>query len=509
MGSSSGDVLKQIGANFASIGSIGSGTYTGAGGLMWPTDANDITSYFGYRDAGDTNGIGSTYHEGVDIGASEGSPVYAAGSGIVTLAGENGGYGNMVEIDMGNGLATWYGHLSSILTQAGASVNAGDLIGLVGSTGNSTGPHLHFSTLVNAVQVDPGSMYGFSVGTRYLPTDMPIMAHEGEMIVPKSENPYANSGGTILPFPSITETNDDGYSTNDIKKSGSNVVKLFKDGVTDMKDPVTVTITEFTDNVIKIFKDTLDAAKLTTGSTGSDANWQNGDVTSWIKQAMDITGVTGDDNYEHLMEIAQNESGGDPSAINDWDSNAMAGTPSIGLMQTIQSTFDAYAKDGMNDIYNPVDNAVAAINYMIDRYGSVMNTGTHGYATGTSSAPAGLAWVGEKGPELMNFRGGENVVNTDESAKIVDLQAARAKRANAYASTAADSTNSDSGDQPSFEINLGGINITIEGSSTGSTDEVIAALQEKMPGIANELCVEIARQLKQLYEGMPTKVEVA
>ncbi len=142
------------------------------------------------------------------------------------------------------------------------------------------------------------------------------------------------------------------------------------------------------------------------------------DAAGWIKEAMAHYWVTGDDNFNHLMEIAQNESGFDPNAINDWDSNAMAGTPSMGLMQTIQSTFDAYAGSG-KDIWNPIDNAVAAINYMIDRYGSILNTGTHGYAGGVQSAPAGLAWVGEKGPELMNFRGGESVLNAMNQLKLL------------------------------------------------------------------------------------------
>ncbi|MEA5004726.1 MAG: phage tail tape measure protein [Christensenella sp.] len=180
---------------FPSGGSSGSGTYIGSGGLQWPSDTTAITDYFGNRES--PGGIGSTYHEGVDIGAPYGSPVYAAGSGSASIAGWYGGYGNAVKLDHGNGLSTLYGHMSEVLTSVGANVRTGETIGLVGSTGNSTGPHIHFSVLVNGEQVDPMNYFGFSVGTRYLPQDMVIQAHAGEMIIPKSENPYANSGGSI------------------------------------------------------------------------------------------------------------------------------------------------------------------------------------------------------------------------------------------------------------------------------------------------------------------------
>ncbi|SDX42191.1 phage tail tape measure protein [Eubacterium barkeri] len=181
---------------FPSSGSSGSGTYIGSGGLQWPSDTSAITDYFGGRES--PGGIGSTWHEGVDIGAPYGSPIYAAGSGGVTTAGWYGGYGNAVKIDHGNGLATLYGHMSEVLTSVGSTVRTGETVGLVGSTGNSTGPHIHFSVLVNGDQVDPMSYFGFAVGTRSLPYTMPILAHQNELIVPAYENPYRNSGGSII-----------------------------------------------------------------------------------------------------------------------------------------------------------------------------------------------------------------------------------------------------------------------------------------------------------------------
>jgi murein DD-endopeptidase MepM/ murein hydrolase activator NlpD len=94
-------------------------------------------------------------HEGIDIGASSGTPIWAAAAGTVIWSGWRGGYGNCVVVDHGNGLATLYGHSSALLVPVGQRVSQGETIALVGSTGNSTGPHLHFEVRVNGSAVDP------------------------------------------------------------------------------------------------------------------------------------------------------------------------------------------------------------------------------------------------------------------------------------------------------------------------------------------------------------------
>jgi murein DD-endopeptidase MepM/ murein hydrolase activator NlpD len=94
-------------------------------------------------------------HTGIDFRGAPGEPVRATASGTVTAAGWSGGYGRMVEIDHGNGLATRYGHLSEIEVSVGQSIKIGQTIGRVGSTGRSTGPHLHYETRVNGEAVDP------------------------------------------------------------------------------------------------------------------------------------------------------------------------------------------------------------------------------------------------------------------------------------------------------------------------------------------------------------------
>ena len=94
-------------------------------------------------------------HTGLDFRAETGEPARATAAGTVTIAGWNGGYGKMVEVDHGNGFATRYAHLSAIDVEVGQSVRIGQVVGKVGSTGRSTGPHLHYETRVDGDAVDP------------------------------------------------------------------------------------------------------------------------------------------------------------------------------------------------------------------------------------------------------------------------------------------------------------------------------------------------------------------
>ena len=125
--------------------------------LWFPIDA-PVSSPFGLR----IHPILGTVrlHAGIDFQAGTGTPIGAAGSGTVILAGPWGGYGNTVVIDHGGGLSTLYAHQSSIAVALGESVQAGDVIGYVGSTGYSTGPHLHFETREQGIPVDPMKYLG-------------------------------------------------------------------------------------------------------------------------------------------------------------------------------------------------------------------------------------------------------------------------------------------------------------------------------------------------------------
>ena len=129
----------------ASAGSTGSGVPSAAG-FNWPVNGT-VTSGYGWR--------WGRMHEGIDIAAPTGTPIWSAAAGTVIYAGWLGGYGNLVVVDHGNGLATAYAHASAILVSVGQSVGQGETVALVGSTGNSSGPHLHFEVRVNGSAVDP------------------------------------------------------------------------------------------------------------------------------------------------------------------------------------------------------------------------------------------------------------------------------------------------------------------------------------------------------------------
>lgn len=233
-----------------------------------------------------------------------------------------------------------------------------------------------------------------------------------------------------------------------ILSKGKSVVsatgKVIKDTAID--------VWEYASNPGKLFKKALDAVgfempelpggfkpatsaivtKLIDGATGFIKNKISdfgsfdskapGNVKSWISAAIKRTGVPGS-WLSPLTTIAMKESGGrtGPSTVNKWDSNWLRGTPSMGLMQTIRPTFEAFKESGWNDIMNPIHNAAAAINYIKSRYGNVFNVpGIKalrsnkpyvGYANGTKYHPGGLAWVGDgrgtnAGSELIRMPDG-------------------------------------------------------------------------------------------------------
>lgn len=113
---------------------------------IWPTDARYLTSYFGWR--------WGSFHSGTDIAGSVGTPIYAFKDGVVTYSGWASSYGYMIKIDHGNGYSTWYAHCSSLIVNIGDTVKQGQKIGLMGSTGFSTGSHLHFEVRINGVPVN-------------------------------------------------------------------------------------------------------------------------------------------------------------------------------------------------------------------------------------------------------------------------------------------------------------------------------------------------------------------
>ncbi|MCA1668137.1 MAG: phage tail tape measure protein [Thermomicrobia bacterium] len=299
-------------------GSVG----VGGRGYMLPAQGT-ITQEFGqtgfYLEPGG-------FHDGVDIANDIGTPIVADAAGQVDQAGWNNyGFGNWVHIQHDGGIETWMGHMSQVLTDVGAVLQKGQEIGLMGSTGASTGSHVHWGAHQDGQKIDPMSLLG----------NLPAVT--------------AGGGGPTGDLSSVQQ-----YIANPA-------------------------------------------------------------VVGWLQDALSLAGGP-PDWLPALIIAADGESSDTPDAQNNWDSNAAAGHPSRGLMQVIDSTFAANMANGHGDIWNPVDNAAAAINYIRDRYGSPWNlAGVNavqqsgdihswiGYADGGYVDKPTLGMIGEgRDPEIVS-----------------------------------------------------------------------------------------------------------
>lgn len=146
---------KNTSSSGSTSGSAGGSVVSGNGTFAHPCPAGYISSTFGYR----TQPIAgaSTNHKGIDFAAATGTPIYAAAAGTVISAGYAGNAGNLLVINHGNGLLTYYMHCSKIYVSAGQTVSKGQNVAAVGTTGNSTGPHLHFQVMLNGTPVNPAN----------------------------------------------------------------------------------------------------------------------------------------------------------------------------------------------------------------------------------------------------------------------------------------------------------------------------------------------------------------
>ena len=148
------EMIAELERQEAANSIVSTGTY------IWPLPGYSPGSAYGWRIHpiwGDRR-----FHAGEDIGAPSGTPILAADSGLVTVIPDNGnGYGNYIMINHGGGRVTLYAHMSGFAVSNGATVTQGQTIGYVGSTGNSTGPHLHFEVRVNGATTDPKSYFSF------------------------------------------------------------------------------------------------------------------------------------------------------------------------------------------------------------------------------------------------------------------------------------------------------------------------------------------------------------
>ncbi|GEO26226.1 hypothetical protein AAC03nite_20110 [Alicyclobacillus acidoterrestris] len=206
-----------------------------------------------------------------------------------------------------------------------------------------------------------------------------------------------------------------------------------------------------------------------------------GTVAQWLTEAMKLTG-TSLNWLGALEQIAMHESSGNPYAINLWDSNAKAGTPSKGLMQVIDSTFAQYALPGHTDIWNPVDNAAAAIRYMDARYGSIGNV-------------PGIVSLSEGGPYKGYAAGGtihEPIVGV--GLKSGTKYAFGEKGPERITPTGQTMAQQSSG---SASVSIGNVTVSVSVEGGSDTDDIVERIKSKAPDIAKELIDEIAYQLSK------------
>ncbi len=145
---------KKLAAQQAAAGN--STSNAALGGYIWPVSSRKVNSPFGSRSASATNGVGSTNHKGIDIGGvGYTTTVVAAKAGTVIVSQHSNSYGNYVVISHGSGNTTLYAHMSSRSVSVGQTVAQGQAVGVTGSTGHSTGPHLHFEITENGSRIDP------------------------------------------------------------------------------------------------------------------------------------------------------------------------------------------------------------------------------------------------------------------------------------------------------------------------------------------------------------------
>lgn len=272
----------------------------------------EITSEFGNR-IHPISGEQS-FHDGIDIGASMGDPVQASKGGTVISAGEDGGYGNCVVIDHGNGELTRYAHLSEINVQVGDSLQTGQQLGKVGSTGNSTGPHLHFEIIKDGTPVDP------------------LAVLNGKAPLSAPPNPgYAAGGGA---------GSGGGYSSASSGSAGGSASSIDADNATSnlsVSPPA---------NRAELLKQLS----------------RYGITEDWLKKILEALGISPDKMDEMInlvLSMIQQESGG--------DANARSGVGAIGLMQLMPGTA---AELGVNP-NDPQDNVRGGVKYimqMLDRF---------------------------------------------------------------------------------------------------------------------------------------------
>ena len=303
-------------------------------------------AFHGSGARGDGFGARGGKHKGIDWALPSGHALIATADGTA-LRSSNSAAGNKLTLSHGNGIATTYHHLSGYAVASGASVKKGQVIGYVGSTGRSSGPHLHLGVQKDGNYVNPD----------------PYLTGGGEA--------GSGSGGFFNPFAGLW----DSLKSKVSEKVGDSVFGQMLGGMPKF----------IIDKGTSWFTDQLAAL----GDFASDAVG----ATRWsgvATEALVREGQFGPKRLASLLRRMGQESSYNPRAINNWDSNAAAGNSSRGLMQVIPTTFAAYRDKNLpNDIYDPLANIVASIRYTLARYGDLEKGWDRkgGYANGGLVTP--------------------------------------------------------------------------------------------------------------------------
>ena len=277
-------------------------------------------------------------HKGIDWPMPHGASLVAVADGTANQT-RNPAAGNKLELRLGNGLTAGYHHLSRFGIAQGARATAGQTVGYVGSTGRSSGPHLHFSLKKDGSYVNP----------------MPYLGAGG------AAGSGDDGGGWWNPFEGLWDSLKskvrEGVGGSHF---GDMLFELPKKVISGAVDWATEKLSAIGDWAVETGKEVA-------GTAGVTARW--GLLGT---RALTMTGDYGPMVHASMMRRINQESGGNPRAINNWDSNARRGTPSKGLMQVIQPTFDAYRDSrAPNDIWDPLANMLASIHYTKARYSSL------------------------------------------------------------------------------------------------------------------------------------------
>ena len=330
------------------------GTYPVTQGFG-PTDFTAEPSYEGY----------AHFHTGIDFGLPQGTDVKAAGSGKVIAAGwTDDGFGNEVIVDHGNGVVSLYGHLSAVDTKVGDTVQAGQEIGLSGSTGNSTGPHLHFGVEVNGQWVDPtpyihgsaAASTSATQATQTTPTQTTPLP-----IVPAQAQQEAGTAGTTTAGTTMSATTPiyvmpimpmlQSYGGVQMMpvQIGSSAGYGYTTQVGQAASSSSGTVQPSTSSAGTSQQATSGVGGGAASPAGTAASSSTESLATMIDQAAQTSGVPA----SLLAAVVQTESGGDP--------NAVSSAGAKGLMQLMDSTASAY---GVTDSLDPQQNLAGGSKFL-------------------------------------------------------------------------------------------------------------------------------------------------